>query len=98
MIIEGGKTILETCIKDNLWDEMRIFCCNTIINEGIIKILNIEDNPVTIKNIERSIIDRGYENLFYQEKNHLVVDEDNHHTNRYRSIDKSYTIISVKYI
>ena len=35
MIIEGGKTILETCIKDNLWDEMRIFCCNTIINEGI---------------------------------------------------------------
>ena len=31
----------------------------------------------------------GYENLFYQEKNHLVVDEETHHTNRYRNIDKN---------
>ena len=37
----------------------------------------------------QTIIDRGYENLFYQEKNHLIVDEDIQHTNKYRSIDRN---------
>ncbi|MAQ69797.1 MAG: riboflavin biosynthesis protein RibD, partial [Flavobacteriales bacterium] len=35
LIIEGGKKILETCIEDNLWDEMRIFSCKKMIHEGI---------------------------------------------------------------
>ena len=41
----------------------------------------------------QTIIDRGYENLFYQEKNHLIVDEDIQHTNKYRSIDRNKIII-----
>ena len=48
----------------------------------------VENNNIGWATLQ-TIIDRGYENLFYQEKNHLVVDEDNKHTNRYRSIDKN---------
>ena len=35
IIIEGGKKILENCIQENLWDEMRIFSSDTMIHEGI---------------------------------------------------------------
>ena len=48
----------------------------------------VENNNIGWATLQ-TIIDRGYENLFYQEKNHLVVDEDNQHTNRYRNIDKN---------
>jgi len=51
-------------------------------------LLVVENNNIGWATLQ-TIIDRGYENLFYQEKNHLVVDEDNHHTNRYRSIDRN---------
>ena len=51
-------------------------------------LLVVENNNIGWATLQ-TIIDRGYENLFYQEKNHLVVDEENHHTNRYRSIDKN---------
>ena len=51
-------------------------------------LLVVENNNIGWATLQ-TIIDRGYENLFYQEKNHLVVDEENHQTNRYRSIDKN---------
>ena len=51
-------------------------------------LLVVENNNIGWATLQ-TIIDRGYENLFYQEKNHLVVDEENQHTNRYRSIDKN---------
>ena len=51
-------------------------------------LLVVENNNIGWATLQ-TIIDRGYENLFYQEKNHLVVDEDNKHTNRYRHIDKN---------
>jgi len=51
-------------------------------------LLVVENNNIGWATLQ-TIIDRGYENLFYQEKNHLVVDEDNQHTNRYRNIDKN---------
>ena len=51
-------------------------------------LLVVENNNIGWATLQ-TIIDRGYENLFYQEKNPLVVDEDNQHTNRYRNIDKN---------
>ena len=51
-------------------------------------LLVVENNNIGWATLQ-TIIDRGYENLFYQEKNHLVVDEDMHQTNRYRNIDKN---------
>ena len=51
-------------------------------------LLVVENNNIGWATLQ-TIIDRGYENLFYQEKNHLVVDEDNKHTNRYRHIDRN---------
>ena len=51
-------------------------------------LLVVENNNIGWATLQ-TIIDRGYENLFYQEKNHLVVDEDNKHSNRYRHIDKN---------
>jgi len=51
-------------------------------------LLVVENNNIGWATLQ-TIIDRGYENLFYQEKNHLVVDDDNQHTNRYRNIDKN---------
>lgn len=35
MIIEGGKEILQNCIKEDLWDEIRIFSSKKEINQGI---------------------------------------------------------------
>jgi diaminohydroxyphosphoribosylaminopyrimidine deaminase/5-amino-6-(5-phosphoribosylamino)uracil reductase len=35
LIIEGGKTILENFIENNLWDEARIFIGNKIFEEGV---------------------------------------------------------------
>ena len=51
-------------------------------------LLVVENNNIGWATLQ-TIIDRGYENLFYQEKNHLVVDEDMNQTNRYRNIDKN---------
>ena len=51
-------------------------------------LLVVENNNIGWATLQ-TIIDRGYENLFYQEKNHLVVDEEMHQTNRYRNIDKN---------
>ena len=51
-------------------------------------LLVVENNNIGWATLQ-TIIDRGYENLFYQEKNHLVVDDDIQHTNRYRHIDKN---------
>ena len=50
-------------------------------------LLVVENNNIGWATLQ-TIIDRGYENLFYQEKNHLIVDEDVQHTNRYRQIDR----------
>ncbi len=35
VIIEGGAAVLESFIKDHLWDEVRIFTSNLIIENGI---------------------------------------------------------------
>lgn len=35
IIIEGGKTVLESFIKDNLWDETRIFTSDLLLKNGI---------------------------------------------------------------
>ena len=51
-------------------------------------LLVVENNNIGWATLQ-TIIDRGYENLFYQEKNHLIVDDDIQHTNRYRSIDRN---------
>ena len=51
-------------------------------------ILVVENNNIGWATLQ-TIIDRGYDNLFYQEKNNLIVDDDNQHTNRYRNIDKN---------
>ena len=51
-------------------------------------LLVVENNNIGWATLQ-TIIDRGYENLFYQEKNHLIVDEEIQHTNRYRSIDRN---------
>ena len=51
-------------------------------------LLVVENNNIGWATLQ-TIIDRGYENLFYQEKNNLIVDDDNQHTNRYRNIDKN---------
>jgi len=51
-------------------------------------LLVVENNNIGWATLQ-TIIDRGYENLFYQEKNHLIVDEDVQHTNRYRQIDRN---------
>ena len=51
-------------------------------------LLVVENNNIGWATLQ-TIIDRGYENLFYQEKNHLVVDDEIQHTNRYRHIDKN---------
>ena len=51
-------------------------------------LLVVENNNIGWATLQ-TIIDRGYENLFYQEKNHLIVDDDIQHTNKYRNIDKS---------
>ena len=51
-------------------------------------LLVVENNNIGWATLQ-TIIDRGYENLFYQEKNHMIVDEEIQHTNRYRSIDRN---------
>jgi diaminohydroxyphosphoribosylaminopyrimidine deaminase/5-amino-6-(5-phosphoribosylamino)uracil reductase len=35
ILIEGGKKILENCIKENLWDEIRVFSSAIKLKEGI---------------------------------------------------------------
>lgn len=35
LIVEGGKTLLQSFINDNLWDEARIFVGNMTFNRGI---------------------------------------------------------------
>ncbi len=50
VIIEGGKMTLETFIKDNLWDEARIFVGNNILKNGTKSpIIYIENTVVKIK-------------------------------------------------
>ena len=51
-------------------------------------LLVVENNNIGWATLQ-TIIDRGYENLFYQEKNHMIVDDEIQHTNRYRHIDKN---------
>ena len=51
-------------------------------------LLVVENNNIGWATLQ-TIIDRGYENLFYQEKNHLIVDDDIQHTNKYRNIDRN---------
>ncbi|WP_185872117.1 bifunctional diaminohydroxyphosphoribosylaminopyrimidine deaminase/5-amino-6-(5-phosphoribosylamino)uracil reductase RibD [Blattabacterium cuenoti] len=36
LIVEGGKKTLESFIKENIWDECRIFICDTILKNGLI--------------------------------------------------------------
>lgn len=35
VIIEGGKKLIESCIRDNLWDEARVFTGNKMFHEGV---------------------------------------------------------------
>jgi len=51
-------------------------------------LLVVENNNIGWATLQ-TIIDRGYENLFYQEKNHMFVDDEIQHSNRYRSIDRN---------
>ena len=55
---EIGKTLLRTLHSTNNFPEFTGRICPAPCEAACT--LNIEDNPVTIKGIERSIIDRGY--------------------------------------
>lgn len=35
LIVEGGRMTLESFIKDNIWDESRIFICNIFLKNGL---------------------------------------------------------------
>ncbi|WP_185857853.1 bifunctional diaminohydroxyphosphoribosylaminopyrimidine deaminase/5-amino-6-(5-phosphoribosylamino)uracil reductase RibD [Blattabacterium cuenoti] len=35
LIVEGGKKTLENFIKENVWDECRIFICNVLLKNGL---------------------------------------------------------------
>ncbi|WP_185861578.1 bifunctional diaminohydroxyphosphoribosylaminopyrimidine deaminase/5-amino-6-(5-phosphoribosylamino)uracil reductase RibD [Blattabacterium cuenoti] len=35
LIVEGGKKTLESFIKENIWDECRIFICEVILDNGL---------------------------------------------------------------
>ena len=35
LIVEGGSQIIQAFIKEDLWDEARVFDCDSIFGEGI---------------------------------------------------------------
>ncbi|WP_185869506.1 bifunctional diaminohydroxyphosphoribosylaminopyrimidine deaminase/5-amino-6-(5-phosphoribosylamino)uracil reductase RibD [Blattabacterium cuenoti] len=59
MIVEGGKKILESFIKENIWDECRIFICNVLLKKGlkapeiggkVLKIMDLDQDQLFYKN------------------------------------------------
>lgn len=59
IIIEGGATLLNTLIKQNLWDECRIFVGNKKFEEGILA-PTLDQNIDTSKKIEDDLL-----NIFF---------------------------------
>ncbi len=57
LIVEGGKNTLENFIKENMWDECRIFVCNTTLKCGI-------ETPI-IKGKMLKSVNIGKDILFY---------------------------------
>ena len=51
-------------------------------------LLVVENNNIGWATLQ-TIIDRGYENLFYQDKDHMIVDVEQQYTNRYRHTDRN---------
>ena len=51
-------------------------------------LLVVENNNIGWATLQ-TIIDRGYENLFYQDKDHMIVDAEHQYTNRYRHTDRN---------
>jgi hypothetical protein len=51
-------------------------------------LLVVENNNIGWATLQ-TIIDRGYENLFYQDKDHMIVDAEQQYTNRYRQTDRN---------
>ena len=51
-------------------------------------LLVVENNNIGWATLQ-TIIDRGYENLFYQDKDHMIVDAELQYTNRYRQTDRN---------
>ena len=51
-------------------------------------LLVVENNNIGWATLQ-TIIDRGYENLFYQDKDHMIVDAERQYTNRYRHTDRN---------
>jgi hypothetical protein len=51
-------------------------------------ILVVENNNIGWATLQ-TIIDRGYDNLFYQDKDHMIIDNEHQYTNRYKHIDKN---------
>ncbi|WP_185866482.1 bifunctional diaminohydroxyphosphoribosylaminopyrimidine deaminase/5-amino-6-(5-phosphoribosylamino)uracil reductase RibD [Blattabacterium cuenoti] len=58
LIVEGGRTTLESFIKDNIWDESRIFVCNIFLKDGL-------RAPV--------INGRVIKNMYIEEKDKLII-------------------------
>jgi len=58
VIIEGGSTIINTFIKNNLWDEARVFIGNTTFEGGI-------KAPIIDKKFDKKEIIEGDQLLYY---------------------------------
>ncbi len=58
LIVEGGRMTLESFIKDNIWDESRIFICNIFLKDGLMA-------PV--------IDGRVIKNMYIGEKDKLII-------------------------
>ncbi|WP_185881804.1 bifunctional diaminohydroxyphosphoribosylaminopyrimidine deaminase/5-amino-6-(5-phosphoribosylamino)uracil reductase RibD [Blattabacterium cuenoti] len=58
LIVEGGKITLESFIKENIWDESRIFICNLFLQNGL----------------RAPVIDgRVIKNMYIEEKDRLFI-------------------------
>ncbi|MBN1951562.1 MAG: bifunctional diaminohydroxyphosphoribosylaminopyrimidine deaminase/5-amino-6-(5-phosphoribosylamino)uracil reductase RibD [Bacteroidales bacterium] len=49
VIVEGGKKVLENCIKYDLWDEARVFTGRKLFHDGL-KAPVIEKDPISVTN------------------------------------------------
>jgi len=63
LIVEGGTELLKSFIKNNLWDEARIFKSKTIFGEGIASPTMAIDNKL-LSQPEKEIAVQG-DNLIY---------------------------------
>ncbi len=61
IIVEGGKKTLESFIKENIWDECRVFMCETVLKSGlkapeingiVSKKMNLDKDKLIIKKFQ----------------------------------------------